>query len=116
MEDMKPTPIEDPDTWRRMEALRRDALGGPYSEIVEEIARRTVPNWRLMQAKMAHDGAMRRALYTLEGQDDDRRFLMRLAWWGVGTMAAILLLIATQCTGHYGGTILDDPDHYSRRH
>lgn len=117
-DDMKPTPIEDEGTRRRMAALRQHQLDGSYDEIVEQIAKRSLGEeaWRLVQAKMAHDGAMRYALFTLERQDHARRFLLRLGWWGIGTTAAILFLIATQCTGPYGGAVLDDPDHYSRRH
>lgn len=115
MDDMKPTPIEDPDSRRRMDELR-DQLNEPYRELVERIARdsTSAEAWKLMHAKMAHDGAMRRSLYQLEWQEQTRRTITRIAWWGLGTVAAILFLIATQCTGPYGGAVLDDPHHYSR--
>lgn len=110
--ELKPTPIEDPNARRIYEAVKaRDPWikgKGPTEDWTA---------YDLLQAKMAHDNAMRRALWTLDGRENDRRFITRLAWWALGTVTAVLLLIATQCTGPYGGgAILDDPDHYSRRH
>lgn len=114
---MEPTPIEDPETRRMMEELRRHSLEGSYGEIIEQVMQRSIPeDWRrLWAAKMAHDHAMRQALWTLRDQEYNRRLITRVAWWVLGSMAAILLVVATQCTGPYGGAIFDDPDHYSQQ-
>lgn len=115
MDDMKPTPIEDEESRRRMNELR-DQLNGSYSEIVERIGRESISpeRWKLMHAKMAHDGAMRRSLSQLEWQEATRRTITRVVWWSFGVMTAILLFIATYCTGPYGGAVIDDPGHYSK--
>jgi len=110
-DELKPTPIEDP-VARRIYERAKDGAPNPWGQPSYE---HELELRRLWDAKMAHDRAMRRTLIVLEGQEDSRRFVTWLAWWGVGTTAVILLMIVTFCTTQHGGVVLDEPDHYSRR-
>lgn len=104
---MEPTPIEDPDARQVYDAARGRDPWIQYRGGEEE-------HRKLWHAKMAHDQAMLGAIETLHDQETVKRVGTRIGYWTLGVLVALLLMIPTQCSPER--TVIDDPDHYSRRH
>lgn len=111
-EEMRPTPIEDPEEREAYQArLRHERGQNPWEHFGMSFAEEN----KLWRAKMAHDSAMESALDTLRLRAAVARAGSRVGYGLLLVLVSLTVLVAALCSSPSVQHVIDDPDHYSRR-